>query len=507
MGLHIRLEVQVHHVDPEAWQRTFNESIVLLQRFPAPLLRFEAGKIGGFYRYQTTTEILCSRGSEQEHWRISGDQRSGCRAESFELYRYLHRYLSGPSARSFNWRSRDVDVLWTNDENVTSPTGDGHELFGNKTQGYPYHYALLAVGILFENRFPGRCFVHGDFDRESAQNVLTWVNSVLGVDFDIPVCLDSERLYTRLAGLFEDQQLLIGRFKGLFMGPQQEAMHTLVKCSDPDELKKYLLHQLGHYSSVSQPRVYRMLSAYFKETLAIDSLIDLVLSTPEFKAELNESLETLLEIVCRHVITIDGTPTENQLCIDSALILEKFAQLKPEMRLNFEHIISKQKTVWMGTFSRHDTLLHEKELDRKNIQEKVLFRNENHLYQGDSYLIDQIETYRKAAKLDCPEIIAEALGYYVSEALTVLQSKFKMADLEYFRKLIIKGAQQNTIVLSRKTWESIDREEDIKLVKALALLILLNERNFYFSRWRIYLLEQKNLWPYFFKSANVGHSH
>jgi hypothetical protein len=506
MGLHIRLEVQVHHVDPEAWQRTFNESIILLQRFPAPLMRFEACKIGGFYRYQTTTEIFCSRGSEAEHWRISGDRTSGCRAESFKLYRYLHTYLPDPSALGFDWRSRNVDVLWASDENVTFPTGSGSELFGDKTQGYPYHYALLAVGILLENRFPGRCFVHGDFDRESAQHVLTWVNSVLGVDFDIPVCLDSERLYTRLAGLFEDQQLLIGRFKGLFLGPLQESMHVLVKCSDPDELYKYLLQQLRHYSSMSQPRVYRLLSAYFKETLAIDSLIDLVLSTPEFKADLNTSLENLLEMVCRHAITIDSAPPETQSCIDSALLLEKFVRLKPEMRLKFEDIISAHKKMRMDAFSSANTLLPEKEVDKKN-QDPIYIGNQNDICQGESYLVDQIENHRKAAELESPEVIAEALGYYIGEALTDLQSKFNMADLEYFRKLIIKGAQQNTIVLSREAWESIDCEEDIRFVKALAILILLNERGFNFSRWRIYLLEQKNLWPCFFKGANVGNAH
>jgi len=45
-------------------------------------------------------------------------------------------------------------------------------------------------------------------------------------------------------------------------------------------------------------------------------------------------------------------------------------------------------------------------------------------------------------------------------------------------------------------WEQIDAEQDLAILKSLALLSLVNEQSQSFWRWRIYMLEHKDLWPY-----------
>ena len=44
------------------------------------------------------------------------------------------------------------------------------EVFGRKTEGYPHHQALLAVGMLVEARFPQYAMVSGKIDRAQASS-------------------------------------------------------------------------------------------------------------------------------------------------------------------------------------------------------------------------------------------------------------------------------------------------------------------------------------------------
>ena len=85
MGLYIHLTVQLQHIDSRAWEKAYDESLLLLQRFPAPLIRFKACEIGEYHRYQTTDKIVCDLGSVKERW--------------------------------------EVDVLWAEDQAISFPSG------------------------------------------------------------------------------------------------------------------------------------------------------------------------------------------------------------------------------------------------------------------------------------------------------------------------------------------------------------------------------------------------
>ncbi|MGP9765850.1 hypothetical protein ACT3UM_08980 [Halomonas sp. AOP13-D3-9] len=541
MGLHIHLTVQLPSIDAAAWEATYEESLLLLRRFPSPLLRFEACEVSGHHRYRLTDEIIRDPGTEQERWEISGDRESGRRAESFCLSRHLHHYFRQQLSRKPNPEGFGVDVLWADEQDISYPEGMGTELFGNKTQGYPYHLALLAVGILLENRFPGRCFVHGQLDREPTEQVLAWVNAVLESDFKGPICLDGDALCTRLSGLFQDQEQLIQRFNTLFLGDQQEAMRTIIDHVEPDALKRHVAAELGHYDSLNQIGASRLLSTYLEVTQDIDGLIDRVLATPPFRAEPAASLETLLKVICRRFITISpvereplfalarpagqlttiddafdgvfrtlmGMPSAVQYHLRGKTLLERFVARKPELGERFREIIQAEEEACRKMLAKISTVQPKAAVDGEpaNTVDASLEREEpdSHaeaLLPGEDYLIYQIEQQRENMDIAKPKRIAEILGVAVGQMLLDYPQTFSAAEPEYYRKLIHWAGQTNQIVLWRGAWEEIDRESNIQILKVLAVLMLITERENSFCQCRTHILEHKSLWPYLMKSAN-----
>lgn len=540
MGLHIHLTVQLQSIDAGVWEAVYEESLSLLRRFPTPLLRFEACEVGEYRRYRLTDEILCDPGTQQERWVISGDRVSGRRAESFCLYRHLHRHLHRPLSRSPNASEPDVDVLWVDEQDATYPVGSGIDIFGSKTQGYPYHLAVLAVGILFENRFPKHCFVHGQLEREPAKQALLWVNAVLGTDFQLPVCLDGRALHARLACLYQNQEHLIERFHTLFLGDQQQALQTLISCVEPEALQRYIVAELEGYHSLSQRGVGRLLSAYLEVTQNIDDLIDLVLATPRFQAEPGASLEALLKMLCRRFVTIDpverkplsaldqpvgqlttidddafdrvfqtllGEPSQARFHLNRAELLERFSAREPELRERFREIMETEEAACRKALAEISTVMSEVAVGDEPPShdhpgpEKTVASQTEELLPGERYLIHQIEQQREKRDLVESEVIAEVLGVAVGQMLFNHPQTFSSTEPEYYRKLIGWAGQTNEVVLWREAWEEIDCVSDTDVLRVLAVLMLITEREATFRQFRTHTLENKQLWPYLMKRA------
>ena len=108
MGLVIHLNVNPHDIEPQKWEETYQESLLLLQNFPVPLMRF---KISERHEerydeqlYVYTDAIEMNEGSPTEHWEICGDLLSYRYAESFRLYRHLDQQIKS----RVEWDARDV---------------------------------------------------------------------------------------------------------------------------------------------------------------------------------------------------------------------------------------------------------------------------------------------------------------------------------------------------------------------------------------------------------------
>jgi hypothetical protein len=443
-----------------------------------------------------------------------------------------------------------VDVLWGDDKDIVDPAGAGVDLFGNKTQGYPYHLALLAVGILLENRFPGRCFVHGDLEREAIDQTLLWVNAVLGTDFRTPVCNDGAALFERLSRLYRDSGRVIERFEVLFHGSNEETLRTLLACVGPQALQRHEAEKLARYQSLSQLGASGALSTYLGVTQDMDALIDLVEAARGLRSGSEYSLEALLEVLCRHFITLDlsereplfafsrpagqmatiedtfahigmllaGVPSDFPFHMDGAELLERFAAREPGRRERFRAIIEAEEARCRQTLAEIAEAMAaagagprpsalppqagEGVLVDDTQQEGMdALDDPDAALPGSAYLIRQIERQREAVME--PETTAEAFGVAVGKVLRDHEQVFADPDPQRYRGLIGWGAQENGIALWREAWDAIDREADLEVLKALAALVLIPEREAQFWKARIHILEHKGLWSHLLAGAGV----
>jgi hypothetical protein len=71
-------------------------------------------------------------------------------------------------------------------------------LLGNKTQGKPFHWLVLAIAMLIKHRLPHAALAGGDFTPEQAREAQAHLRAILGETIPLPLCARPKRLRARL---------------------------------------------------------------------------------------------------------------------------------------------------------------------------------------------------------------------------------------------------------------------------------------------------------------------
>lgn len=538
MGLFIHFTAQLNRIEPADWEIAYQDSLVLLRRFPATLIRADSQQIGKHRRYFFTDKIVRNSGDENECWSICGDRDSGCDAENFSLHRHLRRQIADGS-----FKAPEVDVLWAEELEISYGAGVGVEIFGNKTQGCPYHLALLAVAALFEYRFPGRCFVFGDIDIESAQQAVRWANAVLSTEIGLPVCCDGPVLYQRVAALYDDHNLAIERFETLFRGSEEETLQVLLAHVEPCKLSHYLAVKLNDYKSLSQLGATRILSSYLSATQNLEALINLVQVANRSRTQSEFSPKALLKVLCQGFVTLDfeertplfalarpvdhlatiedtfsqvfmtlaGAPRDIGFHMNRNALLEVFAAHAPDQREQFQEIIATEeehcrmslaKIVEVAGKKRSAgeplPALVNKDAGTKVVhvleKEKGATRHPDADLPGVGYILRQIEGQRE--EFPIVEYVIEMIGQKLDKIVQKNQNIFDSADRQHYLNLIGWAGEKQGIRLWYEAWKDIDEEMDLEVLKHLTALFLISEREINFWNLRNYILEHKSVWPW-----------
>lgn len=212
MGLNNHLIVNINKVNYEKWENLYFKTLSVLENFPIPLMSFHIEKVQNYNRYSYSNILVHGKDSPDEHWDVIGDFISTKRAENFCLYRRLSSYT-----KRKNIESADKDILWVEESKIDyiDSSHNGQSIFSEKTQGFPFHLAILSAAILIENELEGDAFVTGDIDREVTLKVMHNLQKFSDIPLKIPVCLDAERLWYRLDNAYQDKDLAIKRFESL----------------------------------------------------------------------------------------------------------------------------------------------------------------------------------------------------------------------------------------------------------------------------------------------------
>ncbi len=532
MGIYIKLLVNFNGVDPGKWEEAYLESLTLLEKFPAPLMRLRLEVIDGHKRYVYSSSIRSGVDANYERWRIYGDMTSYQRGEEFSLYRRVSSY--GDDYKD----ALDKDVLWADEEHMDNGDECGRDIFGGKTQGYPYHLAVLAVGLLFENRFPGNIFVFGDIERGQVDHTLEWMNTVLDKETPAtPVCFDAERLWERLHALYSDEGLALRRYKHLFRGSAEEELKALLALCDSSIVMKDFKEGLNRYSRLSQFGAKDLISKWLGATGDLRGLIELVRDLEDEEGKKKFKMEMLLEELCGSFVTFDfkerdalrvfsrsteglttakesifgvfammkGAPKAMNFYMNAEELLELFCSFEEDKRESFEAIIKDGNPVREKFLKELSVLAPKFEKKMEEVFEKYSHRAGRRgdppegATPGDeeSYLIREIQAQTKGF-LD-PEETAKSMGERIRDAAE--NSKENLAeyltatDRDYLLTLIYRASSQSGFALSDAAWAEIDKEENIEILKMLMILSLIKVRDENFWKWRIYLMERKDLWP------------
>ena len=145
-------------------------------------------------------------------------------------------------------------------------------MFSSKTQGCPYHLAVLAMAMLVEHRFPTAAVVSGDIDAAQAVRAAQWVHGVLGQELRLPVCVDPQALRDRLGRYYSGEQM-VALFLSIFEGDKQLAYMTLLERPGKDALMAYWRLELRHYKQSKQVGVGWLYVDWLNGTVDLETLL------------------------------------------------------------------------------------------------------------------------------------------------------------------------------------------------------------------------------------------
>jgi len=190
MGIHVYLYADCERISPEAWRRVYDESKQVLQAWPNQPMRLGYGTVAGLENipvYQRAVEMDCGNG--RRGWRVSGDMGTKRVAEAFHFPESF-----GTAAPGTPPVGEDLLVTLARRDDARARSS----LFGDKTQGEPYHVLIVAIATLVENRFPGVALVRGELSWRDGRDACELLHRALGERFTPPVFLDDTRMRERL---------------------------------------------------------------------------------------------------------------------------------------------------------------------------------------------------------------------------------------------------------------------------------------------------------------------
>ncbi|WP_437621747.1 hypothetical protein [Sorangium sp. So ce1151] len=278
MGVHVILDIDPRGIDEAEWAATYDETLALVSAWQPRLLGWGWRSIEGvrvpMYMRSLRRDVDDPR---RACWSVVGDRDSLRTAECQSLYRDLGRY----AARRDQGPDGDIVVIAAMPDR--GDTGGPVRVFGDKTQGYPYHFAVLAAAMLVEERFPRHAMVWGDIDRGQAEEARRLAAPLLGRELPLPVRVDASRLIERLRASCAAGELP-GAFKRVFLGEageQDEAMLRAFPGEDGAREWQRALRVLAECTSPASLGAVRLVIAWLNAGRGLRDACRLACLAPE----------------------------------------------------------------------------------------------------------------------------------------------------------------------------------------------------------------------------------
>lgn len=478
MGVYIVLHIRAERIDAAAWRGFYGQARTFLAGDPAGLVALRRATCAGSKRWTYSSRLEDeSEGPGHRHLRVSGDLSSMKMAESFVLHEDIERY------RAVHGEPDHTNLL-----DAVLEGNSGRRVFDAKTQGYPYHTAVLGVAMLAEGLFPGDALVSGDITPAQCQVAAQHLRERLGVDVPLPLRVDSDRLYAVLVGNSPDLER-IGRFLEA-CSYQEHGLAALHRRLPRSLMLDWLASEVGRY----QGRITLGVLTAFRQWLNV-----------------TQDLDGLVDAVTVHTDDIHLAPSE----LASALV-STGVTLEPERITGLEQF-DRPEEVPDSVYSQFgNAMLDMMGLSARNCRHRLglaqvtAFLCERFPEQRETCreilqcetarLADELETAGKWAmrasdRADADEEIGDGESFLryrtgdplsptQKEALRLLGAQLRSVwdewrdglierfgdDREARHRLLISIADHHQIALTERGWDWIDAEQDNRCLDLLILL-------------------------------------
>lgn len=522
MGLYIHLSINFRGITEKAWETAWHESLEILKKFPLPLFRYDVETKNGKDRNVYSRNLIIDAETKEECWYLDGDLLSRQYAETFDLYRHLEAYTK----KSGQQGCYDDSVFKTDTPEYWS-SSNGMELWDSKTQGYPFHLAVLAVGIMLENRFPDHCYLHGDIQDKQVEVMLKWLETTFDKKYSTPICFDACRLFKQLHLVYDsDRQAAIERFAKLYEGEDADLLKAMVSVIGEKEALAYWTKELNRYGSLNQWGAQEIVRAVLEATEDIQTLLSFVgnANLTRSSAEQNFDVSEVLKLLCSDFIfippaqreyarvltqrsedlqTIDdvinrvfmqmaGMPYVSPLYVPADELLEIFVLHRPEQAEEYRHIIEEsqeklsnwikklEETVRLFEESLEDSADESDDLESEVSLIESYPLHEQYIVRQAIQQQDDFETYEK----QLPELVA-ALEVLIEGHSAFYSNK----TVNGYLRGIYEYSFEAGWGLSEEGWEKLDRLSDVALLQKLFALATVDNHETTFWRWRKHVFE------------------
>jgi hypothetical protein len=218
----LHLFLQTSAITADDWAGIYPQIVGIAKAFPLKLMRIEA--YNGFERDKQDKDhldLVVQEGQPDEHLDFYGDYMSWTAGTSICFYKEWSKHCAMALKNGNTHPERPISwyppTPFKNDGSILHANGATTTYGYIDTRGALYKYALIAIGILLENRLPDRALLLAPEEEVSdIEAVTVWLEGCLDESFDLPIYFDKKRLLQTLAPHYDDPQHLVERFEHLY---------------------------------------------------------------------------------------------------------------------------------------------------------------------------------------------------------------------------------------------------------------------------------------------------
>ncbi|GHT16443.1 hypothetical protein AGMMS4956_18930 [Bacteroidia bacterium] len=520
------------------WDAAWKECYHILEQFPVPLGTISDEEKWGCTRQVISSKILSDEGTKDELLKFRLDMISLEFGGVYKLYRDLNHYAEFKCNHDILWDNTEEAKNYIGEEfNIDHVVGSPLDIWGNGTGGAPFTLAVLALGILLENRFPDNCFLWGEYSDEQVEKMRIWLSALLHENMNTPICNDLERLFERLITLYDAPDLVVRRFWALSESGLRETFQFLCEHGYDAALQDEIIRRVKGYSSVAQWGVTDLLYPYLEASRDIEHLIELVQKVHAINHQKDFSLEVLLESLVNKGITVNpyqndsetvkgwnnldktlttpmqdlnmtilrmsGLPSRIDFYISVDELIEIFGCTEPANGKKFQKIIE-QGTEKTKENYRKLTEVTEQLADKMSqnapdkstsyFQTKAALIRRQYLPSAD-YILCEVENQSQVfpAYKERSIMLAKVLGDNTVKIFKNEPKKFTFLSLEEAKKKLTEIIS-NKFKLRDTAWQAIDDETDMDILKMLIIYAAHPREELKFWDFRKFVFETPELW-------------